>query len=87
MLSFAQYCALNRQITRLKSGLKAIFVENGVGLKREGKARLFAPESGLELVKELEVSAASRVCLEVSVQAAKERVAAGILLAGEPLKS
>jgi len=90
---FAQYCALNRQITRLKNGLQAIFVENGVELKREGKARLFPAESGLELVKELEVSAASRVCLEVSLQVlwsveeAKERVAAEILLAGEPLKS
>jgi transposase len=90
---FAHYCALNRQITKLKNGLQAIFVDDGVQLKREGKARLFAPESGLAVVKELPVSAASRVCLEVSlrllwnVEEAKQRLASEILLAGEPLRS
>ena len=90
---FAQYCALNRQITRVKNNAQAIFVDNGVGLKKEAKGRLFAPESGLELLKELNISAASCVCLEVTLQVlwrveeAKERLAAEILLAGEPLRS
>ena len=90
---FAQYCALNRQITRLKNNAQAIFVDNGVELKRELKKRPFAPESGPEVLKELSISAASRVCLELTLQVlwrveeAKERLAGEILLAGEPLKS
>jgi transposase len=90
---FAQYCLLNRQIATHKNNAQAIFVENGVELKRELKRRLFASESGLELLKEMNVSAASRVCLELTLQVlwkvveAKERLATEILLAGEPLKS
>ena len=90
---FAQYCLLNRQIATHKNNAQAIFVENGVELKKELKCRLFAPESGLELLKEMDVSAASRVCLELTLQVlwkvaeAKERLAVEILLAGEPLKS
>ena len=89
---FAQYCALNRQITRLKNGAQAIFVDNGVELKREAKGRPFRPESGLEVLKDLSISAASRVSLEVTLQIlwkveeAKERMAGEILLAGEPLE-
>jgi hypothetical protein len=45
----SQYCLLNRQIATHKNNAQAIFVENGVELKRELKCRLFAPESGLEL--------------------------------------
>jgi transposase len=90
---FAQYCLLNRQIATHKNNAQAIFVENGVELKRELKCRLFAPESGLEVLKEMNVSAASRVCLELTLQVlwkveeAKERLATEILLAGEPLKN
>jgi transposase len=94
---FAQYCLLNRQIATHKNNAQAIFVENGVELKRELKrelkCRLFAPESGLGLLKEMNVSAASRLCLELTLQVlwkveeAKERLATEILLAGEPLRS
>jgi len=55
--------------------------------------KLFAPESGLELLKEMNISAASRVCLELTLQVlrkvveAKERLAGEILVAGEPLRS
>jgi transposase len=65
---FAQYCLLNRQIATHKNNAQAIFVENGVELKRELKRRLFAPESGLGLLKEASISAASRVCLELTLQ-------------------
>ena len=37
---FAQYCLLNRQIATHKNNAQAIFVENGVELKRELKRRL-----------------------------------------------
>ncbi len=43
---FAQHCLLNRQITTHKNNAQAIFVENGVELKKGLKRRLFAPESG-----------------------------------------
>lgn len=65
---FAQYCLLNRQIATHKNNAQAIFVENGVELKRELKRRLFAPESGLGLLKETNTSAASRVCPELTLQ-------------------
>jgi transposase len=90
---FAQYCLLNRQISTHKNNVQAIFVDNGVELKKEVKRGLFASESGLELSRQINISAASHVCLELSlqilwkVQEAKERLAADILLAGEPLKS
>ena len=90
---FAQYCALNRQITRPKNNAQAILVDNGVELKKEAKGRLYGRESGLEVLKELNISAASRMCLEVTpqvlwrVEEAKGRLAAEILLAGEPLRS
>ena len=54
---------------------------------------LFAAESGLEHVKEMNASAASRVCLRLSLQVlwkveeAKERLAGEILFAGGALKS
>jgi len=90
---FAQYCLLNRQIATHKNNAQAIFVENGVELKRELKCRLFAPESGFEVLKEMNISAASRICLELTLQVlwkvveAKGRLATEILLAGEALKS
>ena len=65
---FAQYCLFNRQITMHKSNAQAILVDDGVELKKESKDRLFAPESGLEVLKEMDVSAASRVCLELTLQ-------------------
>jgi|GEM_PF-5312194 len=76
-----------------KNNAQAIFVENGLELKRELKCRLFAPESGPEVLKEMKVSAASRVCLELTleilwkVEEGKERLATEILLAGEALRS
>jgi transposase len=90
---FAQYCLLNRQVATLKNNAQAIFVDNGVELRKATRSRLFAAESELESLKEMNVSAASRVCLELTlqvlgkVQEAKERLAAEILAAGEPLKS
>ena len=65
---FAQFCLLNRQIAMHTNNAQAIFVENGVELKKELKCRLFAPESGLEVLKEMNVSAASRVCLELTLR-------------------
>lgn len=62
-------------------------------LRRELKRRLFAPESGLWVLKEMNLSAASRVCLEVTLQVlwkaaeARERLASEISLVGEPLKN
>jgi len=60
---FSQYCLLNRQIATHKNNAQAIFVENRVELKKEAKRRLFASEIGLEVLKDMNVSAASRVCL------------------------
>ena len=80
---FARYCLLNRQVATHKNNSQAIFVENGVELKKELTCRLFAAKSGLELLKEMNVSAASGVCLELSLQVlwkveeAKERLAGG----------
>ena len=54
--------------------------------------RLFASESRLEVLKEMNVSAASRICLELTLRVlrkvveAKERLATEILFAGEPLR-
>jgi transposase len=90
---FAQYCLLNRQIATHKNNAQAIFVENGVELKKELKNRLFASESGLEVLKEMNISAASHICLELTlkilwkVAESKQRLATEMLLAGEPLKS
>jgi transposase len=77
---FAHYCLLNRQIAMHKNNAQEIFVDNGVELKGELKCRLFASESGLEALKEMNISAASRVCLELTLQVlckvaqAKERL-------------
>jgi transposase len=90
---FAQYCLLNRQVATLKNNAQAIFVDNGVELKKADKHRLFAADSGLHFLRGMIVSAASRVSLELTlqvlwkVQEAKERLTVEILLAGEPLKS
>jgi len=90
---FAEYSLLNRQIAMHKNNAQAILVDNGVELKKERKKRLFGPESGIEVLEEMNVSAASGVCLEVTLQVlwkiveAKERLATEILLVGEPLKS
>ena len=73
---FAQYCLLNWQIATHKNNAQAIFVENGIVLKKELRSRLFAPESGLGLLKEMNVSVASReLTLQVlwKVEEANER--------------
>ena len=48
---FAQYCLLNRQIATHKNNAQAIFVENGVELKKLAKRRLFAVACPLRLPK------------------------------------
>jgi transposase len=90
---FAQYCLLNRQLGMVKNNAQAIFVDNGVELKKAAKHQLFAADSGLEFLRGMNVSAASHVSLELTlqvlwkVQEAKKRLTAEILLAGEALKS
>jgi len=90
---FAQYCLLNRQIRMHKNTAQAILVENGIEVNRQLRSRLLTPQLRVEVMKELNISAASRVCAELTlglldkVEEAKEQLVAEILIAGESLKS
>lgn len=90
---FSQYMLLNRQIRMHKNSVQAVFLDNGIELKRELRNRLFSPNRGPEALEEINISTASRLCVQISlkllwkIQETKEQLARSILLAGEPLKS
>ena len=90
---FAQYTLFNREIRMHKNSAQAVLADNGIKLTRKLRNRLFAVEKGLEVVEEVNISAASRVRLQLilellwKIQEAKERIRREILLTGEPLRS
>jgi transposase len=89
---FSQYNLLNRQIRMLKNNIQAILMENGIVLSSKDVLRLFSQQQGPSTLKELDISDASCIGIQVSLDLLwnvlenKERLHREILLAGEPLK-
>ncbi|MBN1858164.1 IS110 family transposase [Candidatus Bipolaricaulota bacterium] len=89
---FAQYSLLTKQMTMHKNNIQAILAENGIVLPRTQKLRLLSPSRGMSFLCELELSGASRINLEISMQLlwrmqeAKERISDQIMLTGESLR-
>jgi hypothetical protein len=65
---FSQHELLNRQIRMLKNNIQAILLENGIVISRKEVLQLISPQEGAELLKELDISEASRTGIEVSQQ-------------------
>jgi transposase len=89
---FSQHELLNRQIRMLKNNIQAILLENGIVISRKEVLQLISPQEGAELLKELDISEASRTGIEVSQQLLwavlekKDRIQREILHTGEPLQ-
>jgi transposase len=89
---FSQYELLNRQSRMLKNNIQAILVENGIVMTSKELLHLISPQEGARLLKELDISEASRIGIEISQQLLwvvlekKETLHREILYAGEPLQ-
>jgi transposase len=89
---FSQHGLLNRQIRMLKNSIQAILMENGVVLTSKGVRHLISQQQGLEVLEELDISEASRIGIQMSLELLwnvvekKEQLHREILLAGEPLE-
>jgi transposase len=88
----AQYCLLNKQIRMLKNNAQALLAENGIEVTSGMRNRLFSTKESGTLLQEIDMSAASRLSVELSlellgkVEESKERLARAIQLTGEPLR-
>jgi len=89
---FSQYELLNRQIRMLKNNIQSVLAENGIVVSSKEVAHLLCPQKGPAMLKELDISAASHIGIEVSqkllwaVLEKKEQLHREILRAGEPLQ-
>jgi transposase len=63
---FSQYELLNRQIRMLKNNIQAILMENGLVISSKEVAHLICPQKGPAILKELDISEASHIGIEVS---------------------
>jgi transposase len=90
---FALYELLNKQIRQLKNEIHGVLLDNGVRDRALGKRLADNPAKAEELLKTVELSAASRICvmtsltLLASVQDQKEALTHEIYQAGRPLEA
>jgi len=89
---FSQYMMLNRQIRMLKNSIHATFGENGIALSSAKAEQLLSAKTGTRLLEELNISVASKTCIEMNqsllwaVLVKKQQMVTEILLAGEQLR-
>jgi hypothetical protein len=89
---FGQYELLNWRSRMPKNNIQAILMENGIVISTEEVNHSLCPQQGLSLSKQLDISAASRIGIQVGLElpwAALEKKAQlyrEILHAGEPLQ-
>jgi len=90
---FGMYELLNKQIRQLKNEIHGVLLDNGVRDRALGKHLADNPAKAEELLKTVELSAASRVCIMTSltllagVQDQKEALTHEIYQAGRPLEA
>ncbi len=90
---FGLYELMNKQIRQLKNEIHGVLLDNGVRDHALGKRLADNPVKAGELLKMVELSAASRVCiltslaLLASLQEQKESLKRGIYQAGRPLEA
>jgi len=90
---FGMYELLNKQIRQMKNVIHGVLLDNGIRDRALGTRLANNPAKAEELLKAVELSAASRVCtltslaLLVSVQDQKESLKREICQAGRPLEA
>jgi transposase len=90
---FGLYDLLNKQIPQLKNAIHGALVGNGVRDRAVGTRLTDSPPRGEEMLKEMELSPASRVCILISLaplancQERKETLRQEICRAGQPLEA
>jgi transposase len=90
---FGLYELLNKQIRQLKNEIHGVLLDNGVRDRALGKRLADNPAKAEELLKTVELSAASRMCIQtslallVNVEAQKKTLAREICQAGKPLEA
>ncbi len=89
---YAQYQVLNKQIRMLKNNIQSVLADNGVVLPRLQKNHLLSVKRGKDVLKELDISEASRISIAMNLEilwhvlGKKEELIKEILRIGEPLK-
>ena len=90
---FGLYELLNKQIRQLKNEIQGVLLDNGVRDRALGNRVVDNPAKAEELLKAVELSAASAGCIRISlallrgVQAQKETLRDEIYRAGNPLEA
>ena len=90
---FGLYELLNKQIRQLKNEIHGVLLDNGVRNRALGKLLADYPAKAEELLKTVELSAASRVCilsslaLLANLRDQKESLTGQIYQAGKPLEA
>jgi len=90
---FGLYELLNKQIRQLKNEIHGVLLDNGVRDRALGTRLADYPARAEELLKTVELSAASRVCIQTSLallaslQDQKESLKRAICQAGRPLEA
>ncbi|MGA2975405.1 MAG: IS110 family transposase [Spirochaetia bacterium] len=90
---FGLYELLNKQLRQLKNEIHGVLLDNGVRDRALGKRLADNPAKAEELLKTVELSAASRVCIQTSlallasVEEQKEALTREICQAGRPLEA
>ncbi len=90
---FGMYDLLNKQIRQLKNHIHGVLLDNGVRDRALGSRLADNPATAEELLREVELSAASRVCIRTSLSLLavlaeqKERLKGEIYQAGRPLEA
>ena len=89
---FSQYASLNKHLVMLKNRIQSDLIENGIVPSKEEKKLLLSEKTGFEILKELDISDASRISIRISleilwkVQEQKEQLSKEIFYAGKPFK-
>lgn len=91
---FGQWQLLNKQLRQLKSQIQGVLTEQGVQLERRQAQQLVdRPSKGQQILQALELSALSRLCIQMSLKLLeglleqKARLRVELLRAGRPLQS
>ena len=90
---FGMYDLLNRQVRQLKNEVHGVLLDNGIRDRALGSRLVRHPAKAEELLKTVELSAASAVCIRTSLallgnlEEKKEALKGEILQAGKPFEA
>ena len=90
---FSLYENLNKHLVMLKNSVQSVLTENGIVLSADNKKHLLSEKTGCLLLEKLDISAASRISIRMSLEILwkaaeqKEQLTKEILYAGKPFEN